>query len=1120
MHAGARLLALCALGILSVCDDASDAVPAGASDADVAGAWSSLGLPFPSILLSSGMAYVSSGGDSPPLRRSSWSAARISGEATAQPCGLCYRSLGVRTLALSLPDAAAVEGWTSSLWLQTLAPDATLPEALAADSAVLFAIEDGALVVAGGSSRRGAAPLLRSAFRIADGRWHHIAVVASAPSATDAPRRLDLFVDGAPHAQWSGRVLPRLSEVALGTYTDATAGAARAAVFVDEVALFPAPLSAEDVARLHDAQRRGFDAAACFPAMPWRMAEMPLAPQPPPPPPPPLLSPMPLRPGARVVVMILSDGHPASAEARAAVRSGWLQLAPGLPVKHVFCLVAPADVAAEAAAPLAAEAELYRDLLFIEGDEDYRILASKTLHCFRALAAPDATPAAAAAAASWLRSPVLGTFDFVVKTDHDVFLRVDTLQRELSEELIAAAAAEADRAAFGRVRRGGTAASASASPAPLPLLSWRGFVYTSIPPLRDLLDKNADSRSPLMTFPPYTAGVAFVLSADLLRQVLRLRAPALPLNEDQAVGLWIAQREVEFGAAPVAPRHDLRFQQWAVCTPRQLAVHPADRTAMRLLLGNIAAGRALCSGLERGDCCLCCACETPGNWFVCDDVRGAVLPDYDALAELLRLSWAELAVMHTPADLFSLVGAAAGRLLAALPRGVAVRSGGGGGSGGGGSGYSSAIFSCSWQPAEWRAAGLGSITPATAAAAGDDSAGVAAAAGFAGSTYPAHRPLLGGVAVSCRDGAPGMPARAPCAADSSADCDGGRARDAICGASVVFTPPASAATTGGTACAALRVPSILSLRDTAAPAPGSSTAFGALREPGVSCGDDGLLRVEPLALLLQRVGRQQRRAAALRVPEVGGGGDYGAVARWILLAALVDTAGACTLASVPPRARDATIMYTEAELELLRSYPRAGAAAAQCAFVVDIVHADGRVTVRRSPLARDAPAHLHYELLRVTHAAPISGLVVTLLLPDGGVAETAAAAAVTVTGLRVAELRLPRRLLPPGRIAAEPGIAEHAEAALRADQRLAQAPENGVAAFAVLRGDVAELPPAQPLVMPPCAAGIWHGAGEGRHASGRAQKALEVAAVFATAALLFVLRQHAKKLMTKSGKSE
>jgi hypothetical protein len=254
-----------------------------------------------------------------------------------------------------------------------------------------------------------------------------------------------------------------------------------------------------------------------------------------------------------------------------------------------------------------------------------------------------------------------------------------------------------------------------------------------------------------------------------------------------------------------------------------------------------------------------------------------------------------------------------------------------------------------------------------------------------------------------------------------------------------------------------------------------------------------------------------------------GGGAPADEARWVVIAATVDPAGACMLAGLAPRARDAAIAYTAEDMGALRSYPRAGALAAQCVFVVDIVHADGRVTVRRSPLARDAPAHLHYELLRGTHAAPIAGLVVTLLLPDGGVAETAAAAAVTVTGLRVAELRLPHQLLPPERLTAEPLLAEHAEAVLRADRRLAPAP-GAAAAAAVQRGAVAELPLIPPLDMPPCAAGLRRGAVAGSGSllgGGLLQTVFELASVAGVAALLLLLRRHFQRLLTiRPGKTE
>jgi hypothetical protein len=71
-------------------------------------------------------------------------------------------------------------------------------------------------------------------------------------------------------------------------------------------------------------------------------------------------------------------------------------------------------------------------------------------------------------------------WQFLIKTDHDAFVRLDTVTAELAQ------LPEEDRHARAAY--------------------WHGFVYNGIPPVRDLSDKNADHGVPIMTFPTYTAG--------------------------------------------------------------------------------------------------------------------------------------------------------------------------------------------------------------------------------------------------------------------------------------------------------------------------------------------------------------------------------------------------------------------------------------------------------------------------------------------------------------------------------------------------------------------------------------------------------------------------------------
>jgi hypothetical protein len=93
----------------------------------------------------------------------------------------------------------------------------------------------------------------------------------------------------------------------------------------------------------------------------------------------------------------------------------------------------------------------------------------------------------------------------------------------------------------------------------------------------------------------------------------------------------------------------------------------------------------------------------------------------------------------------------------------------------------------------------------------------------------------------------------------------------------------------------------------------------------------------------------------------------------------------------------------------------------------------------------------------------------------------------------------------PGRAAAEPWLAEHAEAALRADRRLLPPAEGAGAAVSVQRGDVAELPPLPPLAMPACAAGARRRAAAAFASAGLQLSAVELVTAAVAIALLLCL---------------
>ena len=304
---------------------------------------------------------------------------------------------------------------------------------------------------------------------------------------------------------------------------------------------------------------------------------------------------------ARLLLLILSDCRPQSSAMRSSVRNSWLGLLHKSQVQHFFCVGAGNDVhLGTSASMLDLEAEQHGDLFRVETPDGYEFLSQKVLACL-----------------SVGMASFHDTFDFFVKTDHDVFLRLDILGPELSLLL----------------------ARHDASPVrdAEPLLHWQGFVYHSIPPMRDLADKNADVSNSLPFFPPYTAGVAYVLSAPLAAELVTIESPAFMLNEDQTLGVWMEQRLAR-GSRRVSPMHDVRFQQLSVCFPGQVAHHFKERPEqlMSLMSDNIHKGAEACTGVAMSSCCLCCDCwASEQSWFRCD-TQGAFLYMLTPLSAALR----------------------------------------------------------------------------------------------------------------------------------------------------------------------------------------------------------------------------------------------------------------------------------------------------------------------------------------------------------------------------------------------------------------------------------------------------------------------------------------------------
>ncbi|KAH8927541.1 glycosyltransferase family 31 protein, partial [Atractiella rhizophila] len=169
-----------------------------------------------------------------------------------------------------------------------------------------------------------------------------------------------------------------------------------------------------------------------------------------------------------VILLVVSSWLSRSVESRNKFRNSSLKLRPSsssIRLTHRFVIGLPPTPYAEASLgkTIEAEAAKYGDMLLIPSGDRYDQLSEKVYASF-----------------GWANGLEEG-FDYLIKTDDDVFLRLDTVLDELE--------------GLGRRRR-----------------YWKGLAYHEMPPIRDASNKNAIFDYELGLFPPYTAGAMYILS--------------------------------------------------------------------------------------------------------------------------------------------------------------------------------------------------------------------------------------------------------------------------------------------------------------------------------------------------------------------------------------------------------------------------------------------------------------------------------------------------------------------------------------------------------------------------------------------------------------------------------
>ncbi|KAG0236992.1 hypothetical protein BGX31_003757 [Mortierella sp. GBA43] len=281
----------------------------------------------------------------------------------------------------------------------------------------------------------------------------------------------------------------------------------------------------------------------------------------------------------QILILILTSWTPKGHRKRQTIRETTLRLLPRASAEVTFNYKfiigeAPSTHVRETMGPkIKAEQDQHDDLLILPVSDTYEDLSLKV---FRGL--------------EWANK---FKFDFLCKTDDDIFVRWDVVVRELTD--------------IGPTH-----------------YYWRGLAYWDILPITNPENKNIETHFKLGMFPPFVAGSLYIFSRDVVT-LLTYPGPRLfTKNEDQNVGIWLHPYNIK-------PIHDKRIQQWDVCENDMIAKHFSDAftplESMHDMYKNVMDGRPLCKGFRQVYCAACYSCLGRANhwrdWGVaCDNVKG------------------------------------------------------------------------------------------------------------------------------------------------------------------------------------------------------------------------------------------------------------------------------------------------------------------------------------------------------------------------------------------------------------------------------------------------------------------------------------------------------------------
>ncbi|KAG0380188.1 hypothetical protein BGX24_009702 [Mortierella sp. AD032] len=284
----------------------------------------------------------------------------------------------------------------------------------------------------------------------------------------------------------------------------------------------------------------------------------------------------------QVLIIILSSWTPKALQRRQEIRDTTLKLAPPNSSKFAYTYKfvlgeAPSNHAKNSLGPkIRQEMQKYDDLLLLPvsdavKDDDYK--------SFKAL--------------EWSNK---FKFDFLCKTEDDVFVRWDIVAQDLIEL--------------------GPSQS-----------YWRGFAFWAMEPIGsdDAKIENRDARRGID--PPFVSNTLYTLSRDVVTLLTYPGPRIFTKNEAQNIGNWLYTFDLK-------PVHDRRIQQWDVCENDMIAKRFSDSfkplESMEDMYKNVQEGRPLCTDFRQERCAPCYSCSNrQGHWrergLSCDSSQGISL---------------------------------------------------------------------------------------------------------------------------------------------------------------------------------------------------------------------------------------------------------------------------------------------------------------------------------------------------------------------------------------------------------------------------------------------------------------------------------------------------------------